>query len=162
MPAASRRSPASRSVLRIGEVMTCEPVCIERGATLREVARLLEDFEFSGAPVVDEGRRIIGVVSKNDVLRRCLEGMPDGLSEDLFDALSEDAGEELGIDTELQVVVDDFMSTDLVTAREQEAVTAVARRMAESRVHRAIVVDDENCVVGIVTSLDLLGVFGRA
>lgn len=151
---------ASPSTLRISRIMTREPICIEPDATLREVARLLEELEISGAPVVDENRRILGVVSKTDVLRRCLEGRANGLAGDLFESLSDDAGEEMGLDPEDEILVEDFMSTDVVTAREDEAVAVVARRMAEARIHRAVVVDDDEFPVGIVTSLDVLKALG--
>jgi Mg/Co/Ni transporter MgtE len=36
------------------------------------VARLMTDFNLSVAPVVDEGRRIIGVISVDDVLELIL------------------------------------------------------------------------------------------
>jgi CBS-domain-containing membrane protein len=46
-----------------------------------------------------------------------------------------------------------------VTANAEEPIAAVARRMADERVHRIIVVDKSRHVLGIVTSLDLLKEF---
>jgi CBS domain-containing protein len=45
---------------------------LEAGDDLPEVARLMTDFNLSVAPVVDEGRRIIGVISVDDVLEAML------------------------------------------------------------------------------------------
>jgi CBS domain-containing protein len=45
---------------------------LEVGDDLPEVARLMTDFNLSVAPVVDEGRRIIGVISVDDVLELIL------------------------------------------------------------------------------------------
>ncbi len=47
---------------------------LEPGDDLPEVARLMTDFNLSIAPVVDERRRIIGVVSVDDVLEAMLPG----------------------------------------------------------------------------------------
>jgi len=51
------------------------------------------------------------------------------------------------------------MSIDPVTATPEETVATVARRLAEARVHRAIVVDPSRRPIGIVTTLDLLKFF---
>ena len=45
---------------------------LEAGDDLPEVARLMTDFNLSVAPVVDDGRRIIGVISVDDVLEAML------------------------------------------------------------------------------------------
>jgi CBS domain-containing protein len=45
---------------------------LESGDDLPEVARLMTDFNLSVAPVVDDGRRIIGVISVDDVLEAML------------------------------------------------------------------------------------------
>ena len=45
---------------------------LEPGDDLPEVARLMTDFNLSVAPVVDDGRRVIGVISVDDVLEAML------------------------------------------------------------------------------------------
>jgi CBS domain-containing protein len=45
---------------------------LEVGDDLPEVARLMTDFNLSVAPVVDDGRRIVGVISIDDVLEAML------------------------------------------------------------------------------------------
>jgi CBS domain-containing protein len=45
---------------------------LELGDDLPEVARLMTDFNLSVAPVVDDGRRIVGVISIDDVLEAML------------------------------------------------------------------------------------------
>jgi CBS domain-containing protein len=55
--------------------------------------------------------------------------------------------------------VEDFMTPEPVTATTEEPIAAVARRMADERVHRVVVVDKGRHVLGIVTSLDLLKEF---
>ena len=58
-----------------------------------------------------------------------------------------------------EVSVYDFMSVDPITARLDEVVNEIAHRMATERVHRVVVIDDDERVVGVVTTLDLLKVF---
>jgi CBS domain-containing protein len=48
------------------------------------------------------------------------------------------------------------MTEDPVTASPDDAAAGVARKLAENRMHRAVVIDRERIPIGIVTSLDLL------
>ena len=152
MPA--KPATAARTVK---DIMTRDPVCLTGDTSARELARILETNEISGCPVVDALERVIGVVSKTDLLHRAVEG-PIGsrrgtflelLAEGLRDVAS---AESLGN-------VEDFMTPEPVTAGPDEALAAVARRMASERVHRVVVVDKGRHVLGIVTSLDLLKEF---
>jgi CBS domain-containing protein len=149
----------AKTHLRLRDIMTHEPVCVEPSMRIRELARIFEENEISGAPVVDADGRVIGVVSKTDLIRRCTEGTGDVPPAYLFELLSDEAGEESEVMPEPLVVVEDFMTPDPITATPTELVADVARRMAEHRIHRIIVVDNEGIPVGIVTSLDILKVF---
>jgi CBS domain-containing protein len=141
----------------ISDVMTREPVCVTGDTTVRELARILDANEISGCPVVDALGRIIGVASRTDLLHRALEG-PLGSRRSLFETLAEglrgdaSAAENLGS-------VEDIMTPEPVTATSDEPLGAVARRMADERVHRVVVVDQGRHVIGIVTTLDLLREF---
>ena len=53
-------------------------------------------------------------------------------------------------------VAEDLMRTEDVTAKPDEPIGAVARRMARSGSHRIVVVDADQHAIGIVTSLDLV------
>jgi CBS domain-containing protein len=147
----------------VADVMTRDPVCIETGATLRQTAELLDEHEISGLPVVDDQLRLVGVVSRTDLLRRLLEGPPEARrDEQWLDLLTADSTATLEVDAAKLGLVDDVMSSDPVTALASERLPKVARRMADEKVHRIVVVDPKSSrPVGIVTTLDLLRVFPR-
>lgn len=153
---------ATRTDLHVGDIMTKEPVCAEPGMGIRQLARLFEENEISGAPVVGDDGKLIGVVSKTDLLRRCSEGTGQTPPGYLFELLSDEAGEDTELMPEAVIAVEDFMTIDPITARKSDLLGPVARRMAECKVHRVIVVDAANVPVGIVTSLDLLKVFPQS
>lgn len=146
--------------LHVRDVMTANPVCANTGDSLRDVARLLEEYEISGAPVVDDQQRVVGVVSRTDLVHRLLEG-PQGArqDEDWLDLLTADSERSIDVDVARLGVVDDLMTVDPIVAKPEELLGTVARRMAAARVHRLIVVDTQRRPVGIVTTLDLLRVF---
>jgi CBS domain-containing protein len=129
--------------------------------TMRQLARLFEENEISGAPVVNKEGRVIGVVSKTDLIRRCSEGTLDIPPTYLFEALSDANSDDEDIIPEQLVCVEDFMTHEPVTVSPTVSAGHVAHLMFERRIHRIIVVDDQNFPIGIITSLDLLGVFSE-
>jgi CBS domain-containing protein len=143
----------------VKDVMTADPICIGADTSARELARILESNGISGVPVVDSLHRIIGVASKTDLLRRCVEGPLGSRPGSFFESLAEGLNAGSDMDPEELGAVEDFMTTEPVTCRAEEALGVVAHRMAEESVHRVIVVDQRRHVVGIVTSLDLLAEF---
>jgi CBS domain-containing protein len=49
-----------------------ETPCLSPTAPFEEVARLMADYNLSSIPVVDENRRMVGVVTVDDVLEAML------------------------------------------------------------------------------------------
>lgn len=147
-----------RTDLRAGDVMTPDPVCVGPATTIRELACTFEVHEISGAPVVDQQGRLVGVVSKTDLIRRCAEGTADIPPAYLFEVLCKqsDPDEASEVIPEPLVCVEDFMTEDPLTVPPEMSVGAVARLMFDRAVHRVIVVDQQGLPVGIVTSMDML------
>lgn len=57
----------------VGDVMTKDPVTVQVSATIEEVATILVDEDVSRLPVLD-GEKLVGIVSKSDVLRSIVGG----------------------------------------------------------------------------------------
>lgn len=53
----------------VGEVMAHEPVTIGADANLESAATLMHDHDVSRLPVVDDDGRLVGLVSRTDILR---------------------------------------------------------------------------------------------
>lgn len=145
--------------LRVNDVMTRDPAFVHPWDTVREVARVLDANEISGLPVVDESGRVVGVVSRTDVLHLAVQGPLGSRPLSAFERLAEGLTAGTGLDPDEFGTVDEFMSTDLVCATPDDSIGSVARRMAEAGVHRVIVTSPKDGLVGIVTALDLLRVF---
>ena len=145
----------------VKDVMASKPITIGLSATPRELARVLIEHGISGVPVIDARGRVVGVVSKTDLLQWCVKG---GLGFGVANLLSSLA--EGGIGSRLEAIdlgiVSDFMTATPLTATEDETLSEVAHRMAQHHVHRLIVVDDVGRLQGVITSMDLLRVFPTA
>lgn len=141
----------------VKDIMTRDPIAVEPTTTAAELARILADNQISGVPVIDAQDRVIGVVSKTDLLLWCISG---GLGVEGENLLSMLTGVPKSDEAQARVddlgVVDDFMSVEPITTTAQATVESVAKRMVSEGVHRVIVLDEDGCLTGIVTSLDLL------
>jgi CBS-domain-containing membrane protein len=129
--------PRSRLALRgspddpLSRIMTRKVVCArpEMDASLLR-ARLLERG-VSGAPVVDDWGRVLGVVSKTDLIEH-------------------EVTSQRGCKT-----VGDIMMQMVFTLPPDASIGQAAALMAYEGVHRVVVVDAKCCVVGLVSSLDI-------
>jgi CBS domain-containing protein len=61
-------------VIRVAEVMSRNPLSIDEAATLRDAAQVLAEHHIGALPVIDRGRKVVGILSYVDVLRACLTG----------------------------------------------------------------------------------------
>jgi predicted transcriptional regulator len=127
---------------------------------LREAAKIFVDEGITGAPVVDELGNLLGVISQSDLVEYELATERKLTVEAPFyrrpydEALHHGRGfqiEELPTDT-----VKDVMTPFLVTVEEDTSIHEVAARMAKFGIHRLIVVDEDEQIRGIVTSMDVL------
>jgi CBS domain-containing protein len=142
------------------DIMNTQVITVTDTMDLREVAKILVEEGITGAPVVDEMGTLVGVISQSDLVEYDLSMEHELTVEAPFyrrpfdDALQPERGfriEELSADT-----VKDVMTPFLVTVEEETPIRDVASRMAKFAIHRLIVVDADQQIRGIVTSLDVL------
>jgi len=141
------------SSLTANDIMSAEPVCVEPSTTLRQLARVFEENEISGAPVIDEQGRVTGVVSMTDIIRRCTEGE----AASIFEMLRDESDDDETLVPQPEVRVEELMTEAPVTVAPETPVGEVARLMVDGRFHRVVVVDRSHFPIGIITSLDVLG-----
>ncbi len=123
--------------LKIKDVMTRQVVCVGKDQTLSEAARLFVERRISGAPVVDDEGRCVGVLSATDYVHR--ERL---LREDW----SNDANAER---------VHQRMSAGARSVQAEQTLLTAARLMCEAHVHRLPVLDTDGKPVGLITSMDV-------
>lgn len=154
---------AIKTDLKAKDVMTADPVCVQPSASIRELARILEEHEISGVPVIDHRNLVVGVVSKTDLIRRCCEGTGDIPPSYLFEVLSDQEGGSSQGDVipEPLVCVEDFMTEDPFMVGPEADLSDIARQMCERRIHRVIVASPDRYPLGVITTLDLLDALCR-
>jgi acetoin utilization protein AcuB len=67
------------SKLKIKDIMAPNPISILPNATLAEAAQLMLDNKFSGLPVVDSNKKVIGIITESDIFRMVVQawGKPE-------------------------------------------------------------------------------------
>ena len=118
--------------------MALEPIVVHANASLDEATRLLDEHGISGMPVVDKAGSLVGVLSQTDLLRaRSTEYLWANWS---------------------GLAVRHLMTTPAVTVTRSTPVPIAARKMERHRVHRLVVVadDDETLPIGILSTTDFI------
>lgn len=193
--------------LTAGDLMSREPVLLRPGMSLRDAARLLGSAQVSGAPVVDQDGKCVGVLSATDFLRwargqpsapppvqrplTCsfLRKLPAAQAKEVYTCTLPAevcpfqrpqpqpdrtavifCSQPHCVPADWQIVameqlpaeeVRHYLTADPVTVQTGTSICAAARLMWDTHIHRVIVVDEFERVVGIVSSTDILAAIAR-
>jgi CBS domain-containing protein len=148
------------------DIMQTQIVSVGLDDPLLSVYRLFADEEISGAPVVDEAGKVVGVVSIRDLIRTAREEQENSLvdSDYFHDGMVSSkeswlmAGEDFE-ETLSHRVVADVMTAHVISVTPDAAVPAIVERILSDRIHRVLVVDrrgDEDALVGLISVFDLV------
>jgi CBS domain-containing protein len=137
----------------VKDIMTTRVIWVSKGATFQELAAALREYRVSAFPVVDDDRKVIGVVSEADMLTK--EALIDepGLVGGILHR--RDQAKARG------VTAGDLMTTAVVAVRPDDTVEHAAKLMYDRGVKRLPVTDENGRLVGIVSRADVLSVFDR-
>ncbi len=125
----------NRKTLRllVQHAMTCNAKMFQMDTSIEEATQVLIEYRISGAPVVDEEKRLVGLLSERDLL-----------------AVYGKKG------AEVHSVGDVMKSGNLVTVQENELLTVAAQLFCNHGYRRLPVLNKEGEVVGIIARRDVL------
>ncbi|MBI5196160.1 MAG: CBS domain-containing protein [Nitrospirae bacterium] len=148
-------------MLKAKDMMTKDVITVKPEATVEELARLLIEHKISGVPVVDEGKKLIGIVTENDLIsqNRRLH-IPTIIR--LFDAyIVLGSGKLEGeIRKMAATTVGEICTKNIVTITEETSMDDIATIMSDKNIHLIPVVRDK-VVVGIIGKADLVSAMTR-
>jgi len=140
--------------MNVKEVMTSPVISVPSDGSISQAIELMLQRRISGLPVVDQGGRLVGIVTEGDFLRRAETGTqrqrPRWLEfligpGRLADEYTRTHGRR----------VHDVMTADPVTVSEETPIEEVVQIMEKHRIKRLPVVRGDN-LVGIVSRANLL------
>lgn len=126
---------ATKTELRVGNLMSMDPVTIGPEARASEAETLLKTYRVSGLPVTANGQ-LVGVISQSDLMVAR-------------------SSEMIGSNWD-RVLVRHLMNRPAVTVHVTATLAYAAREMLVRHIHRLVVIDDDGRPIGVVTPLDLL------
>ena len=138
----------------VKDVMTTQVVAVRKAASFKEMAVKMRDSRIGAFPVLDDGGRVIGVVSAADMLNKeaDLATGPEPLSSLLrFGDREKAAG----------VTAAELMTSPAVTIGPDAPVAEAARLMRDRRVKRLPVTSHTGHLIGIISRADVLRIFAR-
>jgi CBS domain-containing protein len=148
--------------VKVKDVMTSDVITVHQDATLQELMEIFIGNKLSGLPVIDSESKLVGIVSKTDLVTH-------GLEKELSTLLKEqtprssyvelpDFENLLGSES-IHATVADLMTTDVITADPDMDVMDVIKIMLDKKIHRIVVVK-EGKIEGILTTVDLVKLVG--
>jgi CBS domain-containing protein len=141
-------------VMKVKDVMTSPVVSVEPESPVSEAVRIMLQRHISGLPVIDKERRLVGIVTEGDFLRRAETGTQRQRPRWLEFLLGPGRLAEEYTRAHGRKVVD-IMTLDAVTVTEDEALDAVVGLMEKRHIKRVPVMRG-NEVVGIVSRANLV------
>ena len=128
--------------MKVKELMTQNVLAVKKDVSLRKLVKLLDENAITGAPVVDDEGRLIGIVSGKDVIRAIDQLIRVHIS---IDEVKDIKGKYNW--------VEGVMTTRVISVSEEDDVRDVFRTMVQRKIHRVPVVRDGK-PVGIISSQD--------
>lgn len=149
--------------VRAADIMQRKLITIQAHDTLADAERVLTEAGISGAPVVDNADRLLGVISLKDLTRRHTEDreLPEGTDRAVFDS---NLGDDEAVEFERPATgacAADMMTTEVVSVPPTMSAAQIAQHMLDNRVHRVMVMDNRR-IVGLVSTTELLGVLAQS
>jgi CBS domain-containing protein len=143
--------------MKIGELMTPDPVAVGPETPLKDVAAILLEHRISGVPVIGERLEVLGVVSEADIIAKAAGPDTDGprIISWLLGDRHVDA-QKITARTAAEA-----MGSPAITVGAADTVAEAARLMTEHGIKRLPVVED-GTLIGIVTRTDLVRAFTRS
>jgi len=125
-----------RPPLTVADVMTPDPILLSADDGLDAAAQMLEESEISGAPVVDSSGQLVGVLSETDLVHARATQL-------LWTHWSE-------------LQVRHLMHSPAITADPGMGIAEAAELMEEARVHRLVIVGDDQLPIGVLSTGDVI------
>jgi len=153
-------------MISVQEAMQKDVITLRRVEKIEEAARILRAKKISGAPVVDENNKMIGIVSEGDIMRllefhspnlNLILPSPLDLIELPIRMKSEYDEISAGLKKASVVMVNEIMTKKLITISPEKSISDAAEQMDMHKVKRLPVLDEKGDLIGIITRGDIIG-----
>ena len=147
------------------DIMQRDLIAVDRGDSLQEAMSLITENHVTGLPVLDSKDRCVGLISATDILNFEQEHseFTAEANANLARHYDSDTGRwesvrvtSYALEEFSEVRVEQVMATHLVSALPDAPLLEVARTMIREKVHRVLVIDEDQHLLGIVSAFDFV------
>jgi len=157
--------------MHIKDVMTGQVIALKPGDTLKHAISVFARNRITGAPVVDDKGRLVGILTEMDLLKRLEIGsieMSLNPVPGTKGALAAEPEGKLHLKTLWEALkamdhltVSNVMTSPVVTVYPDDRVEEKVTLMIHKRIRRLPVVDRNGVLVGIVSRKDIIRMLAR-
>jgi CBS domain-containing protein len=142
----------------VADLMTRDVLTVKPTTPLSDAIKLLVDRHISGLPVVNDGGKLVGVISESDLMWRekGLDLPPHILFLDSVIYLENPLKHERDLHKVLGQTVGEVMTDRPISITIDTSLPMAARIMHDKKIHRLPVVDAEDRPIGILTQSDIV------
>lgn len=135
-----------------GDIMSRDITSVEFGTELEEAWAQLRFHKIGAIPVVDPARRVIGIISLVDFLKRANLKTYETFEDKLIKFIRRTPG----LTSEKPEVVGQIMATPAITAQQDMHIVELVPLLSDHGMHHIPIVNAERRLVGMVTQSDLI------
>jgi CBS domain-containing protein len=163
--------------LKARDLMQKDVITLPVDSSIQEALQTFEENRISGAPVVDECGRVIGVLTASDIVRGeqlSMERTGDSpaawylpkrvdaneQADDSWDPSEVEAVSDYSPGTNAPARVGEWMNPGTISVPPDASIELVCKVMVEQRIHRLLVLD-EGRYLGILTTFDIVSAIAR-
>ena len=134
------------------DIMSRDLVTAEYGTELEEAWALLRYHKIKAIPVVDKAKRVIGIITLVDFLKRANLKTYETFEDKLMKFIKRTPG----MASEKPEVVGQIMAAPVYSAKETMHIVELVPLLSERGLHHIPIVDAERRLIGMVTQSDLI------
>lgn len=138
---------------RAKDAMTRQVVFVNKATTLIEVADILNHHDITGVPVVDDEKKVVGVISEKDFLFNMGAKETRTFMGVVAHCLKNKGCVAISMRKQK---AKDIMSSPAITVSENTLVSEIAGIFTEKKINRTPVTDPNDILIGIVTRTDIV------
>lgn len=135
--------------MQVKDIMYTDVACLKPTTTFIEAAELFLKHKISGAPVVDDAGKLVGVISEKDLFRAMYPSYKSFYTNPTPYVNNEDELEDSAKEAKNKQI-DEIMVKRVVTATPETSILKIGGLMVATGIHRVPVVENGK-VVGMVS-----------
>lgn len=116
-----------RKVKRAESVMIHDPITLHKEGKVEDAINLMQEYKIGGIPVVDENKKLIGIVTNRD----------------------------LRFERDTKRPISEIMTHDVITAPQKSDLESAAQILQKHKIEKLPIVDDKGILIGLITYKDI-------